>query len=750
MDPSEHLTTSLMDYLLGSLDGFRFERLIQDLLSLRDGDFVPLGGVGDGGADGFLRDVLESKSRPTAFVQMSIQEDIATKVRKTVARLREFGRTVESLTYWTPLRPHSDVLEEKLSTELTITLRIRDYLAVQRLVDHDEKTRGYFLSYFRAELFELSSAGEKLSQIKLDVVSDPSVYVFLQFERTERHGRGGLLAPIVDALIYWGLRDTDPDQDKRLTRAELKERIARLLPAASNNLLPLVDGRLIFLCTKDGGGQQRVRSYKDDSFCLPFSIRVELAESSSAELTLQADVRKSLLARADAAGALDPGLVAAVAERAVYKHFHEQGLILAAFLERRLEGLRISDQIVESELQEIVGNQKIDQTSYVAALRVLQGVFYTPNERESEFLSRLSRTSMLLFSLQHSPKLIEYFNQMTGQFKLLIGTDILVKAMSETFLPPQHRHVTNLLAVAKNCGAKLYLTEPVARELFTHVYAAHREFEAYYAPQEPYITAPVAAQSDRILIRTYFYARLLMQKVKGWKSFVSMFVDYDQLAANSQKGEAQLRAYFEKTFGLEFLDLKDYSGFIKETELDALSNELMKRNFSKKEELAYNDALMVLSVYAARKMGKEAAIYDGFGVKTWWLTKEINVLDFTPSIVRSNDGIPYIMRPEFLLNFLTLSPKAQEAGDPAVRDLLPSHVGLQIGQHLPGHHMHRILAEFDNWNELPSARVEVRVTEAANQLKYDRLKRYGTNLNLHGDDEADVLIAALRSHGGEE
>ena len=107
--------------------------------------------------------------------------------------------------------------------------------------------------------------------------------------------------------------------------------------------------------------------------------------------------------------------------------------------------------------------------------------------------------------------------------------------------------------------------------------------------------------------------------------------------------------------------------------------------------------------------------------------------------------MPYIMRPEFLLNFLSLSPTA-DAVAPAVRELLPSHVGLQIGQHLPAIHMQKLLAQFDEWKELPPARVEVRITDAVDQLKYDRLKQYSSTVDLTGDSEADILIAALRAN----
>ncbi len=743
---TDPISETLFNYLLTAADGFRFERTIQNLLSIRDGDqFVALGGVHDGGADGFFRSTYVSNKKETSFVQMSIQEDVAGKVRGTVKRLREFGRTVETINYWSSRRLHVDVLEDQLSTELDVTVRIRDYNAVRALINHDAKTRDLFLAEFRAEIFELTSRAST-SEHAADFVSDPSVYVFLQFEQGERFSKGGLASPIVDALIYWSLRNTDPAQDKLLTRAKIKEKISELLPAAAKELIPSVDGRLAALVAKNGTGNQRIREYRDkDSFSLPYEMRLELATASASEIALQDGVRQSLSKRAADAGAPNPKVVAEVCERAIYKHFHEQGLILAAFLEKKLEGITISDQIVENELQSLVGSDKeIDPKSYAAALRTLQGIFYTPDAQEQEFLQRLSKTSLLLFSLKHCPKIVQYLNKLGGQFRLIVGTDILVKSISETFLPPEHRHVTNLLKVARACGAKLLLTPPVVKELFTHLHATYLEYRNYYAEQEPYITAPIASQSDRILIRTYFYAKLLLGRVSGWNSFVDMFVDHQEVATRSPRGEGQLEAYLCKVFDLEMLSLEEAESLINAADLEALGTELAKRNTSKNEALAQNDALMVLSVYALRRRGNEVALYDGFGLRTWWLTKEINVLSYTGNIVMKNGGIPYIMRPEFLLNFLALSPKTKEV-DPAVRELLPSHVGLQIGQHLPSRHMQKLLNEFSNWKELPNARREVRITEAINKLKFDRAKRYASNLDLNGDAETDALVAALKN-----
>lgn len=742
MEGSQVVSDALATYLLGTLDGFGFERLIQRLLAARHGDqFVAVGGIHDGGADGFFRSILEDRVRPTSFVQMSIQENAAGKIRQTVKRLREYGRDVKTLTYWTIRKLVVDTLEDDLGSELSLVVRVRDWDSVLRLINESDATIKTFEDHFRRELFELTN--ERMPKVgnDVDLVSDPSVYVFLQFERSERFSKGGLVAPIVDSLIYWALRETDPDIPRLLSRSDTKSRLASLLPAAASIVVPNVDARLTFLSTKDGGGTQRVRHYRQsDSYCLPHAMRAQLAAESAKELALRAEVRRSLVARAQEHGATEPEAVAEACERALYRHFHEQGLILAAFLEKRLEGITIFDQIVEEELRATIGSgEPLSKESYAAALRVLQRVLYTPSDVENEFLHRLSKTMLLLFTLKHNPKLIEYFNQMSGKFRLLVGADILVKALSESFLPSEHRHVTNLLKVAKACGASLILTEPVVNEVFTHLHATHLEFRNYYADQEPYISPALASQSDRIMIRTYFYAKLLMKRVAGWRSFVEMFVELDDLANKTVRGESQLQAFLCKTFDLEPLSRVDLAKGVDMGKVEALAGALE----GKKDILAKNDALMCFAVYAQRARGDEQAIYDGFGVRTWWLTKETFLLQHTGAIVREHGGTPFIMRPEFLLNFLSSSPKTADI-DPIVRELLPSHVGLQIGQHLNQGHMHKLLRHVDDWKALPEARREIRITEAVDQLKYDRLKRYESNLDLSGIDEADAVLAALR------
>jgi len=739
----QKISEKLIGYLLGNIDGFSFERLIQKILgSIYKDQFVTLGGIHDGGADGFFRSVLENTQRTTNFVQISTQENVKVKIRQTIERLNNFGRNVKSLTYYTSRKLSVDTLEESLSNELDITITIRDWDYINRLINKTNETIEIFNEHFRREIFELTTNQASHAAPEFDVVSDPSVYVFLQFECTERFHRGGAVSPIVDSLIYWSLRETEPDTPKLLSRSSVKDKISQLIPAAASTIIPNIDSRLKILCGKNSGGEQRVRHYqKTDSFCLPHFMRQQLATESAVELELKAIIKESLIKRANAYGAIEPGAVAQACERAIYRHFHQQGLVLAAFLDKKLSDITISDQIVEEELKAVALEERLSEQSYTVTLKVLQSVFYSPSDAERDFLHKLSKTSLLLFTLKHNPKVIEYFNKMTGKFRLIVGSDIIIKALSETFLDQKDQHVTNILKIAKTCGAQLILADPVVDEVFTHINATNLEFKNHYSQQESHITSALASQSDRILIRTYFYAKLITKQVLGWKRFIELFLDYEELSRISSRGKTQLRAYIAKTFNFDTISRDDLAKGINHTTLEKLSTSLSEKS-KKNINLAQNDALIALAIYAQRVNGKEIDKYDGFGLKTWWLTKETTILQHTGDIVREHDGVPFIMRPEFLLNFLTNSPQVRI--DPVLQDLLPSHVGLQIGQHLSSSHMHKLLNHVQEWDILSEARREIKISDAIDKLKYDRLKRYESNFDLTGETEADIVISSLR------
>ena len=115
-----------------------FEHFVQAFHAEMVGSsFVPLGGVHDGGADGFEDAIFEGETRPTSFLQASKVSNINGRFRRTVRRLVEFGRSVTQATfYFSQPISNSDRLEEDLSAELGIAVRIRSKQYIVSHVNH--------------------------------------------------------------------------------------------------------------------------------------------------------------------------------------------------------------------------------------------------------------------------------------------------------------------------------------------------------------------------------------------------------------------------------------------------------------------------------------------------------------------------------------------------------------------------------------------------------------------------------------
>lgn len=119
---TEPVHPDLVKIALDKAEGFQFKRFVHSFYSTLVGaSFVPLGGMRDGGADGFDGDaVYEEVGTPTAFYQASVQEDYRAKIRQTGRRLREVGRDPRTLVYVTSRTVSlPDAEERSLSRELS-------------------------------------------------------------------------------------------------------------------------------------------------------------------------------------------------------------------------------------------------------------------------------------------------------------------------------------------------------------------------------------------------------------------------------------------------------------------------------------------------------------------------------------------------------------------------------------------------------------------------------------------------------
>lgn len=742
-----HIRRELLNYIAANVTGAKFESFAKRLFEIEYGHhFTPLGGVHDGGADGvLLSGVRECVEESNTFAQFSTtKEDSAqNKVDGTVAALQKAGRTPVQVIYATSERiPKQDLIVAHIFKKYKVLASIRDLEWIESIVNKNNAANESFHHIFSAEINAISRAAAPLQGKVNEFVSDPTVFAYLSLQLADRFSQDKLHKPLVDALIFWSLRDTDPDATppRLLKRAELATKLADVFPNARSVILPHLDERLVELTRKRAGEIERLRHYrKENAFCLPFEMREELAADALGEVQAQEEFKASVASRlADLAlniSTAEAELCCQLVFDSVHLYFVEQGLVLAAFLEKKLENLDVTDQVLEDELRKAISGRPgikpgdITPTGFGGGLRTLRGIFYEPTGSERRYLSYLSRTSMLFHTLQASPKIIEFFNNMAGQYRLLVGTDIIIKALAESYLPENQRQVTNLLKIAAELGSSLILTEPVLNELLTHIHAVDLEFRNHYAAREPYLSSAAVAQCNRILIRTYFHSKGKSGGPKSWCHLVNSILDPEALRAKSKKAYQDLMSFLIQRFRMKWESEDDLQRGVDSKSFDTLAQRLIEARPDKNEELSHNDAMMAHAVYAERVRGHEVARHDGFGYRTWWLTKEVTVLKMTGKLVADHGGVPYIMRPEFLLNFIALAPKAKSVRD-QYRDLLPTTVGLQLGNHLSTAAMDALLAGVEDWASYPPERITTMMADKANRLMHDRFKQYISNLDL--------------------
>jgi hypothetical protein len=735
------VSDKLFEYLISKVSGDHFETLAKRIFSAAYGDeFVPLGGMHDGGADGFYHMRVSAAKKPNTFFQFSVtdSERAKTKISDTIKSLKKVGRTPRQIIYSTTENlPKQDLLSSEIFEEYEVHLLIRDRERLKQLVNSNVQANSLFLEFFAPDIDALNNSAKTLRGAVNQFVQDPTIFALLDYELKDRFSKDQLHKKILDSLIYWALRDTDPDAGKFLNRSDILHAIKQVFPTAEFLLIPHLNAGLKELSQKSAGEGERVRHHvKDDLFCLPFEMRKKLAERAIEETALQdtfIDSIKRRLASVAKEALSDEavGLGTELIFSSVHEYFVEQGLILAAFLSNKVETIHISDQIVEEQVSRVLAKtkskSKVSPSLIADSLRVLRGIFYDSSDAEKKYLGYLSRTSLLFMTLRSAPRMIEYFNNMGGNFRLLVGTDLLVKSISEQHLPPERQQVGTLLRVCIELGAKLVLTEPVLNEVFTHLHAVDLEYRNHYLPNEAYLSPEEVSECDRILIRAYYYRRFGDGGRISWDTFINMLLDPTALRAKSEKGRNELRGLLVQRFHMEFLSNEEIEVGIDQDGMRTLADKLIKQREQKNRELSINDAIMVYATYAQRRKHKESAIYDGFGYRTWWLTKETQVLNFTAALVVKEGGVPYIMRPEFILNFIALAPKAAHVRE-SFRELLPSTVGLQLGQHLKPETMQLLLAGTEEWASLSPERVAVIIGDRINKLKFDRFKQYTSNI----------------------
>lgn len=719
----------LLEIALGRANGAAFEEFSSRFFSALLGEqFVPLGGVKDGGADGFIETGLwEDTTRAETFLQASIEPRFEAKIESTFARLAEFNRTVKVLYYATSQKiKHIDQVEDGLFDSLKQRVKIRDLgFFVGHINDNDGTRNAYHTALSPLTEF-LTDAGSSSWIAARPAIQNPSAYVFLRQEVDNRLGNVGLIQTITDSLIIWALKDTDPDKKKFLNLDEIKTRIVSTLPWAKHYLDAHFRTRLAVLVKKSGDLKRKVQYHpKEKAFCIPYETRQAISEENADDEILR--LRAGGQVTSDLAELKIPARLHDVAVTATFRtlevFFEREGLSFSHFLNgEKTEPLTATlvAECLADVLDELSVKPSDREVLASAVFEVTRRFFYASSTEQREFLLRLSKTYVLMFTLRGDPRVVEFFQGMVKKFRLFVGTDVLLLALTETFLKKEDQRARNLIRLAREVGCELYLSEPILDELFTHIRATDLEFVNHYAEQEPYFTREIISHCDRILIRTYFYGKFIGAIKLGWKGFINSFCDYE--VVRSAAGRDQIRQYLVNQFNLQYVDRDALEKTVSSAKVDGLAKKLLDEGIKGREDLARNDALMVHGVYGFRSQHAETTTAGSeFGFLTWWLTHETRIQRQTVDVVIDHSGSRYIMQPAFLMNYFAMCPSKSDVLK-SYREIFPTVIGLQMGHRLDPSVYKKVLELIEEWKGLEEGRRAAKMSSLSDRLKTDHFR----------------------------
>lgn len=739
----------LIAIALDKVNGDDFESFSKEFMSAVIGaEFVPLGGMHDGGANGYMDDIsnVYATERSGIFYQFSVRKDYEQKIKQTVLRLKEAKKKVKRVIYVTSIEiPKIDNLEIDLSDEFDITISIRDKNYIVCHNNDSISTIAAYEHYLKSYTDFLRNVGCSQAINLSKSKTDPTIYIFLQQEVENRRGKSNLLKTITESLVLWALNDTDPAKDIFLTKNEALKKITNEIPWSKQFIKNEIDDALSILYQKGNKVERKIRKYKlkkkEYIYCLPHEERQRVELENSSDLSLRIDVidelKNIILEMKDVEKYLRDTLTSDLAEsviRAIEIFFEREGLLFSHFITDTNNDddylNTITDRVNDVIDEKNISDQIMISLYGTVLIRCLSDMLYRGTPKQKKFLYKLSRTYVLLFILNADPKIVEYFQTMTSNFRLIVGTDMFVRMLTEKYLHDADQMTRNLIKMCKDGGAELILSEAVLDELYEHIKNADYHYTRDFHEHDEYMTKELARQCEIILIRAYYYAKFRKQ-VKSWAEYISNFITYRYLRSYNAKEE--LKGYLCSEFNLVYMDKNEMEDIVNKDHVNKLAEIISE--YKERPEIAYRKALIVYSVYALRKKYKELRKVSEFGLSTWWLTQETHILKDTRDIIKKNAS-RYIMRPEFLLNFYALSPTKAEVVE-TYRNIFPTVMGIQIGNRIKTDTFNKIISKVNEYKKLDQGRAMALVSKLSDQIKTMGPKAYqGTGGSL----DANLLV----------
>jgi hypothetical protein len=672
------------------------------------------------------------------FFQASKEVDTEGKIRRTIKALKKAGREPKTLLYATSrLVKNIDKLQTDLTDETGVNIRIYDEQFFEQRSNYSADVQAAFFQHLRPAIMFLEKVLAPSYPTEPVLPNARIVSAFLSQEVERRIGTTHTLESITDALILWALEETDPDANKFMTDSEIIERVEAVIPTAKQFFRGAVGARLKVLSKKEAGTRLVNVYQKAGKYCLPYESRQTLAAHAREDEALKVIVSAGIEQRISAACDVVPSTeiterLIKVVHRVLEIVFETQGFEASRhFLGQAENGdSNLADRHIYevAEEQMVKAGFKLNDNSglLLAVKQALRGIFYQSTKEERAFCARLARTYILLFTIKNTPEVINYFNTMSKHLTLYVGSDLLVRAISEFYLDPEDQMTVNALKIIKQAGSRLVLIEPMLEEVHSHIWGTHLEYTNYYQDIDAYVDLALASQASKILIRSYYYAKLDQDKPARpttWTQYLNNFLTPTKLAGPlSDSTMRELKDALCHRFGLEFEPKDVGAAVIDPEEAGKLAARIQDmRAPTKREVLAENDANMILRIEAERN--KEKFSGNPYGYRTWYLTQDsVSNIAFAYCF-RTRREKKFVMRPEFLLNYIAYNP-TDEAVRESLKLIFPSVLGVRLGSRLAPKTITRVLDSIEEAHRVDPVRASSIVADLADALKSNRMRDF--------------------------
>ena len=712
-------------------DGFVFERFAQDLLCQIIGvEFVPVGRVHDRAIDG-LEHCSGLKLDGKTIYQISIEASPKTKIERTLTSLKDNKIACERFFYVTNrIVDSQDLLEEECYAKYGVVTRCRDAAWLRGNVNKTEGAVRTYLTFIDSHVHEFTKPGTDV--IVTDFARDPRIFVFLR-QQLHHYGHHARLDELLtDSLALLALEGTDPERGLFMDRGEILAKVDKMVSFSHKNVEAQIGNRLEVLSTKP----RRINYYRETKkYCLPYATRLELEEQTLADSAVYEkflETAQDRIKRHLAEQSIHVKDVLALLEKTLNNIFKQQGLEFADFI-IKAENRDAVERSLPDAISEVVDASSVIPVNRsrvkAALLSSIREMIYSGSPEELEYMRCLANSYMMLFLIQCDPQIGAYFATMASKLTVFVCTSLLVPALSEMPLPPEHRRHYNLLLNANAAGVTLLINGVILRELVGHIRKARNIYQDDYQGREAVFGTEEAVPYIReILLRSYFYS--LTNGVKwSFDSFLDKFVSPN---GSAEEMEEELISWLQATFGIKYRTTEDLGVTVAPEDLRKLAEELSHHKPS--EQQARNDAQTILSVFALRDKNGEKGEAGVFGYRTWWLSKDFTTQRAVTKCFGTRYPTSCYIRPDFLLNYIALAPSSGQANQ-VFDKMFPTLMGVTLSRHVPQELSNLVHDEIKEHSDKGAARVGAVLRSLADRLKTDTTNHNRVGLKHFLDEE---------------